>query len=120
MLKSNKLLESKFQELCDYLNEVLPHGSGIDSNWDFDYQKNGKVLAMNSYHCMDENGYYYGWADFTIKFDMFKDLRAFKLEFNGKRSSYLNDKHMLRDYLEDTIYNSLPENRSIYLCLIEE
>ena len=115
-----KLLEDKFDSLKEYLADILPHGSGINCNWEFDYQKNGKVIARNSYHCMDEHGYYFGYADFTIKFYLFRDLKSFTLEFNGSYSHALNRKYLLRDYLEDTIYHSLPENRSIFLCLIKE
>jgi len=117
---SIKLLEDNFDSLKEYLADILPDGSGIDCVWKFDYQKNGKVIAQNSYHCMNEPGYYCGYADFTIKFNLVEDLRSFTLEFNGSYSQALNRKHLLRDYLEDTIYNSLPENRSIYLCLIKE
>lgn len=120
MLKTQRLLEDNFDSLCEYLESLLPHGNGIDCKWDFDYQKNGKVLAKNSYHCMDENGYYDGWADFTVKFDMHKAMTAFDLQFNGKHSAYLNNKHTLRDCLEDTIYHCIPADRSIYLCLIKE
>lgn len=112
-----ELLESNFHELSNYLDNVLPHGSGINCNWEFDYQRNGKVIARNSYHCMDEDGYYCGYADFTLKFSMHEALTDFELEFNGKQSRYLNRKFMLRDYLEDIIYHSLPQDRSILQCL---
>lgn len=114
------LLEAKFDSLTDYLNSILPHGSGINCKWKFDYLKNGSVLASNSYHCMDENGSYGGFADFTIKLHPYKAMTAFTLQFNGELSQFLNRKYMLRDYLEDTIYQELPSDRSIYQCLIEE
>ena len=63
---------------------------------------------------------YCGYADFTLKFSMYKALTAFELEFNGKDSQYLNRKYMLRDYLEDSIYHSLPSDRSILECLMCE
>ncbi len=116
--KHFELLEERFNNLESYLNEVLPHGSGIDCKWEFDYQRNGKVIARNSYHCMDDGGSYCGYADFTLKFSMYKALTAFELEFNGKDSQYLNRKYMLRDYLEDSIYHSLPGDRSILQCLM--
>lgn len=120
MDKSLYLLAENFDSLCQYLENILPHGSGIDCKWTFDYQKNGKVIARNSYHCMDDNGFYCGYADFTVKFHLYKALTAFDLQFNGVRSQRLNKKKMLRDYLEDVIYHTLPWNRSIYDCLIKE
>lgn len=121
MRKSHfKLLENRFDNLTEYLENTLPSGSGINCEWEFDYLKNGNVLARNSYHCMDDNGFYCGYADFTITFHPYKALMAFTLQFNGRQAQALNKRFMLRDYLEDTIYQELPVNRSIYQCLICE
>ncbi len=90
------------------LEEVLPHGSGIDCDWEIE-QKGNYVYCRNSFHCMNYNGYYDGYADFTVRIpiDSYSD---FKLMFNGKTAQYKNVKYMLRDYLEDTIYHSLTEH----------
>ena len=83
------------------LRGTLPHGSGIDCDWEID-DKGDKLIASNSYHCMDDVGFYDGWADFTLHIPKSKPL-DFKLHFNGQVAQYLNRKYMLRDYLEDTI-----------------
>lgn len=108
--KEFNTLEDKFDVICEYLESRLPHGSGIDCKWEFDYQSNGKVLARNSWHCMNDVGYYDGWADFTIKFDLHKPMNEFVLQFNGKVSHYKANKYFLRDYLEESIYYSLTDD----------
>jgi hypothetical protein len=55
----------------DYLGnnrlvDILPHGSGIDAEWQIEQLRNGNVVANCSYHGMDEHGYYDGWQDFKI------------------------------------------------------
>jgi len=83
---------------------ALPHGSGIDGDWYCEKQQNGKVACYNSYHVMDENGFYRAWADFSIRFreDAWDD---FRLMFHGRDSQYLAQHYQLRDYLEQTIYD---------------
>ena len=51
----------------DFANQ-LPHGSGIDGAWEYHTTAN-YVYFNNSYHCMDENGFYDGWQDFRIRID---------------------------------------------------
>ena len=87
------------------LKELLPHGSGIDCDWELE-RKGDYVYCQNSYHTMNEHGYYDKYADFTIKIPI--DFPGdFKLMFNGKTAQYMNRKYMLRDYLEDTIFHNL-------------
>jgi len=45
----------------------LPHGSGIDSMWGWNTFKNGNVTFYNSYHVMNEVGFYDGWEDFSVR-----------------------------------------------------
>jgi hypothetical protein len=99
--------------------EDLPHGSGIDCDWQIDNM--GKYFkCINSYHCMNENGMYDGYADFTLiifkkPYDFHKRFNPtrtelfnqvfdydFNLHFNGSFSQWKNRQHMLREYLEDT------------------
>ncbi len=103
-----------FDAVCEKLTEMLPHGSGINCKWQFEQLKNGKVIAYNSYHCMNDAGYYDGYADFKIVFSVHKALTAFSLHFVGAYAQRKNRQYMLRDYLEDTIYNALPDDKSIF------
>ncbi len=82
------------------------HGSGIDGDWKIEETKSS-FRASNFFHTMDEYGGYDGYADFTVIFPKGESMGEFKLEFNGQEAQRLNQKHMLREYLEDTIAYTL-------------
>lgn len=79
------------------LANKLPHGSGIDGDW-FIEEKKGKLYAYNSYHVMNDYGFYAGWQDFYLVVPK-NNFNNFKLHFQGNQ--YLAQKYMLRQYLED-------------------
>ena len=87
------------------LKEILPHGSGIDCTWEIE-DKGKYFKASNSYHCMNETGYYVGYADFSLIIPK-KDWKNFRLHFHGNYSHYLNYRFMLRNYLEDSFVFAL-------------
>jgi len=89
------------------LENELPHGSGIDCKWQIE-DKGKYFKCVNAYHCMNENGYYDGYADFTLIIPK-KNPIDFKLHFNGKHSQYKNERYLLRDYLEDTFHYAISE-----------
>ena len=89
------------------LSNIVPHGSGIDSNWFYEKKKCGTIHVSNSYHHMNDAGYYTGYIDFTVIVPI-KNPLDFKLQFNGgNRAQYYSKRYMLREYLEDTIYQSI-------------
>ena len=90
------------------LAEVLPHGSGIDADWTIEY-RGDYIIARNSYHCMDEYGFYDGWQDFSIVIekDEYKGKYQNNIRLHFHNGHYKADKYMLRDYLEDIIYYCL-------------
>lgn len=113
----------------DVLKDALPHGSGIDCDWNVSTLKNGSVVAHNSYHGMNDCGMYDGWQDFTVKLfrhtaDKLNPLIGpsagkiqvihrkgdvdFKLSFTGGLCRK-NWAYGLRDYLEESIQYSLSE-----------
>lgn len=110
------------ERLEDFIDS-LPHGSGINCEWSGHMPKNGRyVYLTNSFHVMNDAGFYVGYQDFTVRIDKEDFIqfienhgarwqavesmkRDFKLQFNG--SHYLADYYMLRDYLEDTIHYGL-------------
>jgi hypothetical protein len=98
-------------EFASKLIEVLPHGSGIDCDWEYDVPETSNTVRLsNAYHCMNEHGYYDGYADFTLIVNPRTDengLYDFKLQFNGRDSHRLNYKYGLREYLEDTLGSAL-------------
>ena len=101
-------LEDKQDALEQILKNKLPRGSGINFKWEFDWLKNGKCVASNSYHCMNDAGYYDGYADFKVVFNRpFEDHTNFALQFNGRQAQNKNKQYMLREYLDDTLYEAL-------------
>lgn len=94
-------------EAIDIFNHVLPHGSGIDCDWKITFHNRSKRIHMsNSYHCMDENGMYDGWSDFTVIID-WEDEEYYRIMFHGRESQRLARKYDLRDYLTDLICECL-------------
>ena len=92
-----------------FLRFCMPYGSGFDT--DFEIEENKKCYIIRSaYHCMDSNGFYCGWIDFTIHF--WKDIpcnkgKDFTFCINGRYSHYLADKHYLRGYISEAIYEHM-------------
>lgn len=91
------------QLTMEILEELLPHGSGIDCKWLIE-DKGSNLVARNSFHCMDTNGYYDGYQDFTLIIPK-EAIGNFKLQFNGNQ--YKARKYYIREYLEGTVSNSL-------------
>ena len=81
--------------------DSLPHGSGIDCDWNCEI-KNNKIILSNSFHLMNDLGFYICYCDFYIIIDVF-DALSFKLKFNGNH--YYVNKYDLRSYLDDVIYS---------------
>ena len=106
------------------LMEDLPHGSGIDCEWLVDFKSDGLPVFHNSWHGMNNDGYYDGYADFSVRItrhkkDVINDLCG---PFEGKKQivyrkgdldfmvQFAKDAprgrswfYGLKDYLEDTI-----------------
>ena len=94
---------------CEILEEKLPHGSGIDFKWEIE-DKGEYFNCKNAFHCINDGGYYYGIAEFTVIIPKGKDFKYnFRIHFNGKRSYYFAEKHMLREYFNDLFYWQLSE-----------
>lgn len=52
--------------------EMLPHGSGIDSDWYVDTCWDKRWIFCNSYHYMNCDGYYDGWVPFKVTLSVSK------------------------------------------------
>ena len=102
-------VSSSFAENLVDLGNALPHGSGINDDWTSEVTKSS-IRFRNSYHCMDENGRYDGYADFTVVIPLVGkaiDWQHFKLEFNGSTAQRKSSTYELRAYLDDVIYADL-------------
>jgi len=49
------------------LADLLPHGSGIDSDYLIGIHDDGNVTITTDYHAIDENGVYDGWRHITLR-----------------------------------------------------
>ena len=76
-----------------------------------DIKKSGRADFILSYHCMNEVGYYMGYAYFRVV--PLNNDSDYKIHFIGKNSSYLNRKYLLRDFIEDTIHYQCEIGRAI-------
>ena len=93
-------------ELCQLLDSILPHGSGINGTWEIT-SKYGKVYASNYYDAMNESGMYCHIHDFTAVYSIQPD-HTFQLE----RINYHNQRERsccsygLHEYLFDTLIDT--------------
>jgi hypothetical protein len=87
-------------EITEKLNDTLPHGSGIDCDWCFTFQKNGKIRCSNSWHKMNDNGFYCGFTDFYFTL-MFADRRIILSPVKMAKG----ERYGVREYLNDMFYS---------------
>lgn len=118
------------------LLEILPHGSGIDCEWQITVHKNGNITCRNQWHYMNDGGYYDGYYPLAVRIfrhkkSVYHPLKGpnkgkfqvmnvkgdidFKVYFNEKARVNM---YGLGDYLYDTFYYSLQKiitNRGIQI-----
>lgn len=86
------------------------HGGGIDANWTLDLrQTKGKLIRVvlcNSYHCMNQDGFYDGWIDFEIIIPA-ENVDKWKVSFGTTADWYKINKYMLKEFLEDVFSDEL-------------
>ena len=99
----------EFNDLLEAIKDHLPHGSGIDCDWEFTVQGNGKLRYDNAWHLMNENGYYDGYAPFWIRFNLCSP-DEFELHFSNPPKNKVSF-FGVRDYLEDLFAHSLGKLR---------
>lgn len=107
-----KLELAEIEFFAQSLQEDLPHGSGIDLDWSYYIQKNGKIVFMNSYHGMNEHGYYDDWADFKLTIDPM-DPETWRFNFRNDPPRWKSWFCGLGEYLEDAIQFALEAS---YTC----
>ena len=88
------------------IEKSLPSGSGFSCGYEFSVTTNSKIKCHSYYHCLHERGYYDGYVGFTITIDLIAG--DFKLSFDSDQTNRNRaEKYQLREYMTDTIYNSL-------------
>jgi len=86
------------------------HGSGIDCDWYINENKSNIILS-NSIHCMDDNGYYEGYMDFSVRIDKLT-AKVKRIMFHTNSFYRRNYVWRWKDYLEQLFYD--PEFRCLY------
>jgi len=128
-------------EIEELLIMILPHGSGIDCNWEFTFYTNGNIDCLNSFHVMNNNGYYVKWISIKIKFFRYKkniyhpyridkkdkySIKEKRGEIDYKIFAPRNDYYVynLQDYLYQTMdchlkpYIEIKKNNNEYIKII--
>ncbi len=94
--------ETGYEDIEDFASDLierLPHGSGIDADWRWEYYGDGELRAFNSYHTMDEFGGYSDWVDFSVLFKDIRDVKEFEVECEKEDDAMA----ILIDYIDETI-----------------
>jgi hypothetical protein len=88
----NKIWEDKHEEKLNEMIDYLPHGSGIDSDVELDFEKSNpnKLIFNFSFHFMDNCGMYDGWIDYklTVTPNLYND---FDLYISGRDKNYIKE-----------------------------
>jgi hypothetical protein len=100
-------VDKHWDRITRTLLDALPHGSGIDYDWQFyaHGKKHQDLACSNGYHWMNEHGMYCGTIDFQVIIkhgvrDMFGNL-IFKIAGQfGKHQD-------IKDYLYEIIHDAL-------------
>jgi len=68
------------------LASTLPHGSGIEGDWNITITRNGDAVVTGEYHRMNDGGYYCGWVTFRFSIRQCKrnEYHALKGPCDGK------------------------------------
>lgn len=82
----------------------MPSGSGFDSGTkiDLDVSSADKLVFYTSFHHMDENGFYDGWTEHTVKVTP-SLTSGFDLKIGGR------DRREIKDYIAESFYFALRE-----------
>lgn len=101
--KSNNI--EWFDKHTDTLNnllKVLPHGSGLDYDWNYDIKRchGERIVLTTAYHSMDE--YYDATIDFTLT--VIPSLQfGFNLLIKGNFGKHQDIKEYLYDILREAL-----------------
>ncbi len=105
-MKNTKWEENHDKTIKDWL-KTLPHGSGINSDYWFNFEKSTgeKLIFGNKFHVMNEDGYYEGHIPFTVKVTASLQFDI-DILITGPFSRYQD----LKEYLYQTYHEAFTEN----------
>jgi hypothetical protein len=88
----------KHQTTIDWLEDLLPSGSGVDNGVKVEMVEDHKIIMSFGFHHMDENGFYDGWTDHKLILRP-SLTREVDLTITGP------DRNYLKEYLYDLFYH---------------
>jgi len=97
----NDWLGEAYDQLCDAIKE-LPHGSGIDYDWEYSVDKQGRLVLENAYTVYDEYGGRVGALPFKLIVKPSFDECGFDITIRGR---FAGKNECYRDYLYDLFNN---------------
>lgn len=93
-----------------FINE-LPHGSGFNDSPEIIDANDGCIQIKAPYHCLDEHGYYCGWAYFYLEitptFGEYPDIKVTNIEADNDEAKEIADN--CRYYVVDAYTEAIPE-----------
>ena len=99
-------------ELAEKMEEFikeLPHGSGIDYDWEWSESRKYWKFA-NAWHYLNEHGYYDGVLPFTLLIPK-DDVMNYKIVFHVNGAGrYRVNKGCIKEYLLDHLYWAIYDN----------
>jgi hypothetical protein len=98
-----------------YLLEKLPHGSGLDYKWYYDYDKSktNKVVLFSAFHAMNENGMYDKVIEFILTITP-NLSHNYDLSITGNFGKYQDIKEYLYDILTESLNQDIDINVGQY------
>ena len=101
---NTEFINSHTEYLENYLLNKLPHGSGLDYTWHYDFNKShgNKIVLTMSFHAMDQNGFYDKVIDFIVVVtpDFISDI---DLTITGNFGKYQDVKNYLYDIIGEAL-----------------
>jgi hypothetical protein len=95
-----KMAEAWECYLDDIMENCLPRGSGIDNGNSINIERSNseRIVIESGYHCMNGNGYYCGWYEYTV---IITPSLQFKFDMKIKGRNGSRDTIDVRDNLYD-------------------
>lgn len=113
-IEINDNIDNIKEEIKQLLINTLPHGSGIDCDWEFIFHNNGNIDCKNSFHVINNNGYYVKWISITIKFYRFKRNIYHKYGIKDKI------KYQIIEKKDELYYKIFAPSNDYYVCNLDD
>lgn len=106
---------NKHEAVINELIGMLPHGSGLNYEWELDYKKShaNNIILYMSYDTMDEAGYYDIVVNFTLQITP-SLISGYDLHIKGNFGKYQDIKDYLYDILHEALNQDIDTDNLVY------